>query len=86
MSDCEEPTERQIDFATTIAETVGCDLPEHFDKYSYSEFIGENIEEFYKIQREIRYADGSVFHLQHSYSLGEGFCGDTELNVNPMTV
>ncbi len=86
MIEYEEPTERQVDFATTIAETVGKDLPEHYDKYSYGEFISENIDEFYKVQNEIRYADGMVFHLHHSYGLGEGFCGDSELNVNPMTV
>lgn len=81
----EKPTERQIDFATAISETVGADLPEDFTKEAYSEFIDENIGEFKKIQGEIRYGSRKAFSLNHSYVLSDGYNGDTRLRKNPKT-
>lgn len=79
------PTEKQIDFATRIAETLGIDLPDEKTSTAYSRFIGENMDEFYEVQDEIRYSSGRIFKLEHSYTLTDGFCGDTKLNINPET-
>ena len=83
-----EPSEKQIDFATAIAETIGEDLPEEFTSSAYHSFIDDNIDYFYNVQGEIRYKrceNEQMFHLEHSYINGNGFNGDTELNINPMT-
>ena len=83
-----EPSQKQIDFATTIAETIGEDLPEEFTSSAYHTFIDGNIDYFYEVQGEIRYKrkqSEPMFHLEHSYVVGSGYNGDTELNINPMT-
>ena len=83
-----EPSQKQIDFATAIAETIGDDLPEEFSSRAYHEFISSNIKEFKKVQGQIRYSyEGckSGFQLEHSYITDEGFNGDTRLNFNPNT-
>ena len=79
------PTEKQIDFATTIAETLGLNLPEEYTSSAYSGFIGNNIDEFYEVQADIRYRTGKTFQLEHSNVLGGGYCGDSKLNINPET-
>lgn len=79
-----KPTERQIDFATEIAETIGDDLPEEYTKEAYSEWIDERYDEFKRVQYEIR-KERHGFYLKHSYVLGKGFNGDTKLNINPET-
>ena len=81
----EKPTEKQIDFATQIAETLGIDLPEENTKSAFRDFIDDNIDEFYSVQDEIRYKGNDVFSMRHSYVLGNGFCGDRTLNKNPKT-
>ena len=80
-----EPSRKQIDFATEIAETCGDDLPGEFTAASYGEFISDHLKEFQKIRSEIRYASGKTFTLSHSYNLGEGFNGDAALAFNPWT-
>ena len=81
----EQPTEKQIDFATTISEMLGIDLPNERTKETYRDFIADNKDEFEDVQREIRYKDGNVFSMNHSYVIGKGFCGESELNINPYT-
>lgn len=81
-----KPSQKQIDFATAIAETIGDDLPSEFTSSAYHHFIDDNIDYFYKIQGEIRYKrnkDETMFHLEHSYVNNDGYNGDTELNINP---
>lgn len=63
----EKPTQKQIDFATEIAETIGEDLPIGFTKQAYSEFINKNVDYFKQVQNEIRYKGGKVFRLHHAY-------------------
>lgn len=48
-----EPTQKQIDFATAIAEMLGIDLPEENTGESYHEFISENVNDFYEMKREV---------------------------------
>jgi len=79
----ETPTERQIDFATAIAEVCGDDLPDEYTKAAYSEWIDEHIDEFYMLRNQDRYESGNVFYLEHSYAFGEGFNGDRKLAFNP---
>lgn len=83
------PTDKQVDFATTIAEMIGADLPEEFSVEAYHEFISENVDEFYKVQNEIRrelyYSQDKLFAMQHSFVLEDGFCGDSSLPINPGT-
>lgn len=78
-----KPTEKQRDFATAIAEMLGIDLPEEYTKESYHDFIDENIDEFHKVQNEIRYKDKSKIRFEHSYTVSDGYNGDTKLNINP---
>jgi hypothetical protein len=83
-----EPSKRQIDFATAIAETIGEDLPDEFTSSAYHKFINENVDYFYEVQNDIRYKrkwNEPMFHLEHSYIIDSGYCGDTELNINPLT-
>ena len=84
----DEPSQKQIDFAIAIAETIGDDLPDDFTKEAYHEFISENVDYFYQVQNEIRYKrnrNEPMFHMEHSYVTNNGYNGDTELNINPMT-
>lgn len=81
----EQPTEKQIDFATTISEVLGIDLPNERTKKTYHDFIDDNKDEFDEVQREIRYKDGNVFSMNHSYVVSNGFCGESKLNINPHT-
>lgn len=84
MSISTGPTERQIDFAMQIAETIGEDLPEEYTRDAYHDFIDAHIDEFYEVQDSIRYSQRDVlFTLGHSYGLSEGFNGDIRLNINP---
>lgn len=78
-----KPSEKQKDFATAIAEMLGIDLPEEYTKEAYHDFIDDNIDEFYKVQNEIRYKDKSKIRFEHSYTLSDGYNGDAELNINP---
>jgi hypothetical protein len=85
MQSSEKPSQKQIDFATVIAETVGDDLPNEYTKQAYSEFISEHIDEFYEIRDEARYKSGNVFGLKHSFISDSGYNGDRKLNINPYT-
>lgn len=76
-------TEKQRDFAQVIAETVGADLPEEQTREAYHRFIAEHIDEFYEVRDELRYKGGKTFGLEHSYTLSDGYNGDTKLNKNP---
>lgn len=77
------PSEKQIDFATAIAEMVGDDLPVDFTADAYSDFISGHIDEFHKLQNEFRYGSESCISFHHSYCLSDGFNGDEKLNINP---
>ena len=85
MSSSEKPSQKQIDFATVIAETVGDDLPAEYTKQAYSDFISQHIDEFYEIRDETRYKSGKVFSLKHSYVSDNGYNGDKKINMNPYT-
>lgn len=41
-----EPTKQQIEFAETIARTLGIDIPMWFSKDEYSEFINEHVKAY----------------------------------------
>lgn len=79
----ERATEKQIDFATRIAETLGIELPEENTKETYCDFISENLDEFEQVQKEIRYKDNYNIHFGHSYTLASRYNGDQKLNINP---
>lgn len=64
-----KPTQKQIDFAQTIGEELGIDPPFGGDKDDYSDFIDENIHEFYRSRNSRRYSEESMFQLDHSYHL-----------------
>ena len=85
MDSKKEPTQRQIDFATVISEVVGVDPPKDFTKKAYSTFISTYLDEFYKLQDEIRYSSNDTFQLGHSFIVSAGYNGDTKLNKNPRT-
>ena len=50
MQIIERPTDKQIDFAETIAKELGLDLPKEYTKFAYSEFIGEWQKDFYELK------------------------------------
>ena len=84
----DNPTGKQVDFATAISEMIGEDLPDEFTKDAYAEFIDEHIDEFYDMKREIRkeqYRNKDFFELHHSYVSDDGYCGEDSLNRNPYT-
>lgn len=66
-----EATQKQIDYATTISEWVGVDLPTPITKESLWEFIAENEDEFKQIQNKWRYSQGKIFSWRHFYHLSE---------------
>lgn len=85
--DYDKATEKQVDFATAIAEMLGIDLPDEDTKDAYTEFIDENIREFYKEKNRQRYLESdNVYQYGHSYTLKNGYCGDKKLNMNPQKV
>jgi len=43
-----KPTEKQIDFAKTIAKKLGIQLPAEYTKEAYNKFISSNIDKFKK--------------------------------------
>ena len=79
-----KPTQKQIDFATTISEWVAVDLPQEMTKDSLWEYINEHCEEFYKLQNEERYRTGRLFTMEHAYHFGD-YMYD-RINKNPETV
>lgn len=47
-----EATQKQMDYAEDIAEELGIDLPEERDKKTISEFISENVDDYFESRRE----------------------------------
>ena len=80
----DSPTQKQIDFAQAIGEELGIDPPFDGDREEYSEFISDNIDEFYKERDKRRYATGECFKLNHQASLQE--FEYEEINKNPDTI
>lgn len=80
-----DPTEKQIDYVTTIAEVLGTEMP-RFTKQAYSDYIDDNESEFKQERYKQRYINSDkVYRLEHSNTLCNGFCGDKKLNMNPDT-
>ena len=77
-------TEKQIDFATTIAEELGLELPDFNDRTETSDFISEYADEFYEQRNSRRYGSRMTFTLDHSYVGSQDFNGN--LNKNPKSV
>lgn len=77
-----KPSDKQIDFAQAIAEELGIDPPFGGDAEAYSEFIRDNVDEFYRERNRTRYACNDVFQLNHAYTLKE--YEYDEINMNPM--
>lgn len=78
------PSQKQIDYATKIAETLGIDLPEDDATMGdYADFIDENKSEYYSFIYREAYRNGTYHTWQHSYNLTEGYCGDNIFNINP---
>lgn len=50
-----EPTQKQIDFAESIAEALDLELPAEFTKAAYSKFISEWKDDYYSGMREDDY-------------------------------
>lgn len=70
VNPAEEPTKKQIDFAKTIAKSLGIDLPKTYTKNAYRKFISDNISNYntWKITNNISDEDYS----EHG-GLGIGF-------------
>ena len=79
-----KPSQKQIDFANAIGEELGIDPPFDGDGEDYSEFISDNVREFYKERNKRRYATGECFRLRHQSSL-QDFNYDA-INKNPETI
>ena len=77
-------TEKQIDFATAIAEELCLDYPDFDDREDTSEFISEYADEFYEQRNSRRYRSGNLCTLEHSYVGSYDFNGD--LNKNPKSI
>ena len=82
--DSNKPTEKQVDYVTSICEVLGIDLPDEETKEAYSDFIYEHEKEFKQERYRQRYVySQDTYRLEHSNVIKGGFCGDRKLNVNP---
>lgn len=79
-----KPSDKQLDFAMAIGEELGIDPPFDGDSEDYSDFISENVEDFYKERNKRRYATGEIFSLDHSYSYGS--YNYDSINKNPESI
>ena len=79
-----QATQKQIDFATTISEWVGVDLPESKTKESLSEYIDEYSKEFYRIRNQWRYRSGKTFSMNHACHMSE--YEYERINKNPESI
>ena len=63
VNPAEEPTKKQIDFAKTIAESLGIDLPKTYTKNAYRKFISDNIGRYntWKITNNVSDEDYSAY-------------------------
>lgn len=52
----EKATEKQVKYATDIANTLKIQLPREYTKQAYSQFINENVDAFKRAKQ--RYYDG----------------------------
>ena len=78
-----KPTQKQIDFAQTIAEELGIDPPEGEDREGYSSWISGLVDEFYKQRNERRYSQKECFEMEHAHHYDEH--SYDKLNKNPKT-